>query len=128
MKYRVTLNGKVYEVVVERGEAILADEYDTAMPPPAAAASAPPGPATHADAADPASGEVISAPLPGTVLKINVSQGEPVRAGQVLAIIEAMKMENEIMAHRDGIIVQIAAKLGATLNTGDPLVVLGKGV
>ena len=82
-------------------------------------------PATPAPAAAPqAAGEVVPSPLPGTVLQVKVSAGEAVKAGQLLLVIEAMKMENEILAPRDGTVAQVVAAKGATVNTGDALVVL----
>lgn len=123
MKYRITLNGKVYEVEVERGEATITDEYDAAafsssVLTPSATVSQSTAPAVTA------SGEVVKSPLPGVVMSIAVSQGENVKKGQTLLIIEAMKMENEIVAPRDCTIVQITAKPGASVNTGDPLLAI----
>ena len=129
MKYKVTLNGKVYEVEVEKGEAILAAEYEAAAPaaapatPAAAPAAAAPAAAPAAGAAL-ASGEVIAAPLPGSVVAIKVNAGEAVKRGQILVLIEAMKMENEVVAPRDGVVAQVAAKSGQTVSTGDALLVL----
>ena len=131
MKYKVTLNSKVYEVEVEEGTAMLVDEYEAYMPAPAPApvAAAPvpaaaPAPAPAPAAAPQAAGEVVASPLPGTVLQVKVSAGEAVKAGQLLLIIEAMKMENEVLAPRDGTVAQIVAAKGATVNTGDALIVL----
>lgn len=131
MKYKVTLNSKVYEVEVEEGTAMLVDEYEAYMPAPAPApvAAAPvpaaaPAPAPAPAAAPQAAGEVVASPLPGTVLQVKVSAGEAVKAGQLLLIIEAMKMENEVLAPRDGTVAQIVAAKGATVNTGDVLIVL----
>lgn len=131
MKYKVTLNSKVYEVEVEEGTAMLVDEYEAYVPAPAPApvAAAPvpaaaPAPAPAPAAAPQAAGEVVASPLPGTVLQVKVSAGESVKAGQLLLIIEAMKMENEVLAPRDGTVAQIVAAKGATVNTGDALVVL----
>ena len=131
MKYKVTLNSKVYEVEVEEGTAMLVDEYEAYVPAPAPApvAAAPvpaaaPAPAPAPAAAPQAAGEVVASPLPGTVLQVKVSAGEAVKAGQLLLIIEAMKMENEILAPRDGTVAQVVSAKGATVNTGDALVVL----
>ena len=132
MKYKVTLNAKVYEVEVEEGTAMLVDEYEAYVPAPAPAPAAAPvaaapiavAPAPAAPAAT-AAGETVPSPLPGTVLKVNVSSGDQVKEGQVLMVIEAMKMENEIMSPKDGTVAQVVAAKGATVNTGDPLVVIG---
>ena len=111
MKYKVTLNGKTYEVEVEAGQAMLVDEYEAYAPAPAAAAVT-------------AAGEVVAAPMPGNILKVNVSQGQAVKAGDVLVVLEAMKMENEIMAPRDGSVAQVVVSKGAVVDTGAALVVL----
>lgn len=128
MKYKVTLNGRTYEVEVEAGKAMLVDEYEAYAPAPAAPAApaaAPAAPAAPAasPAAALAAGEVVKA-MPGVVLKVQVQQGQAVKAGQVLIILEAMKMENEIVAPKDGTVAQIVAAKGATVESGAPLVVL----
>ena len=130
MKYKVTLNGRTYEVEVEAGKAMLLDEYEAIAPAPAAAPVA--APAAAAPAAAPAAaapvvtgaGEPINAPMPGTILKVNVTQGQAVKSGTVLCVLEAMKMENEIMAPKDGTVTQVVVSKGANVNTGDALVVL----
>ena len=127
MKYKVTLNGKTYEVEVEAGQAMLVDEYEAYAPAPAAPAAAPAAPAAApapAAAAVTAAGEVVAAPMPGNILKVNVSQGQAVKAGDVLVVLEAMKMENEIMAPRDGSVAQVVVSKGAVVDTGAALVVL----
>ena len=134
MKYKVTLNNRVYEVEVEAGEAMLLDEYEAiapAAPAPAAPAPPPPppaAPAAPAPAAAPAvtgAGEPVNAPMPGTILKVNVTQGQAVKSGDVLCILEAMKMENEIMAPKDGTVTQVVVSKGSTVDTGAPLLVIG---
>jgi glutaconyl-CoA decarboxylase len=130
MKYKVTLNGKTYEVEVEAGKAILLDEYEALAPAapaaapvqtaPAAAAPAAPAPAAVSLAA----GETVESPMPGNILSVNVKQGDQVKEGQVLAILEAMKMENEIPAPKDGTIVQVVTSKGAVVETGSPLFVI----
>ena len=129
MKYKVTLNGKIYEVEVEKGEAVLLKEYEAAAPAaPVAApvATAPAAPAAPAAAPAAASvqlgaGTAVNAPLPGTVLQIKASVGQAVKAGETVMIIEAMKMENEIVAPRDGKITSVVVQKGAAVNAGDPL-------
>ena len=129
MKYKVTLNNRVYEVEVEAGEAMLLDEYEAIAPAaPAAAAPAAPAAPAAAPAAAPVvtgAGEPVTAPMPGTILKVNVTQGQAVKAGTVLCILEAMKMENEIMAPKDGTVTQVVVAKGATVDTGAPLLVIG---
>jgi biotin carboxyl carrier protein len=63
--------------------------------------------------------------MPGTILKVNVNNGDKVKAGQVLVVLEAMKMENEILAPKDGTITQVLVNRGATVDTGAPMVVIG---
>ena len=133
MKYKVTLNDRVYEVEVEAGKAMLLDEYEAVAPAapapaaaPAAAAPAPAAaPAAPAAPAVTGAGEPVTAPMPGTILKVNVTQGQAVKAGTVLCILEAMKMENEIMTSKDGTVTQILVSKGSAVDTGAPLVVIG---
>ena len=129
MKYKVTLNNRVYEVEVEQGEAMLVTEYELAAPAVAAPAAAPVAAAPAAPAAAPAAGalaagEVITSPMPGNILKINVTQGQKVNEGDVLIVLEAMKMENEISATKSGTVAQINVTKGAVVETGTPLVVI----
>lgn len=132
MKYKVTLNNKTYEVEVEEGQAMLVDEYEAYAPAAPAPAAAPVAAAPAAAAAAPAapagaalaSGEVVKSPMPGNILKINVVQGQKVEEGDVLLILEAMKMENEIVATKSGTVAQIVAAKGAVVETGAPLVVI----
>lgn len=129
MKYKVTLNGKTYEVEVEKGKAILLDEYEALAPAPAAApvAAAPAAAPMAAAPAAPvnlAAGETVEAPMPGNILRIDVNQGDVVKAGQILVILEAMKMENEIVAPKDGTVAQVVTSKGAVVETGTPLVII----
>ncbi|MDE7365480.1 MAG: biotin/lipoyl-binding protein [Ruminococcus sp.] len=131
MKYKVTLNGKTYEVEVEKGKAILLDEYEALAPAPAqtaapvaapvAAAPAPTAPAAPVNLAE---GETVSAPMPGNIIRVDVKQGDTVKEGQTLVILEAMKMENEIVAPKDGTVAQVVTSKGAVVDTGSPLVII----
>ena len=131
MKYKVTLKGKTYEVEVNQGEAMILDEYEAYAPAPAAAPAAPAAPAAAAPAPAPAAapvavaGEQVASPMPGTMVKVNVKAGQAVKSGEVLAVLEAMKMENEIMAPHDATIVQVLADVGTKVDTGTPIIVLG---
>ena len=116
MIYKVTLNGKIYEVEVEKGEAVIQAEYEAALPTapaPAAPAApapvaAPAAPAAPAPAASAAAGDnTVTAPLPGNINAVKVAVGDTVKAGTVLIILEAMKMENEVVAQHDGKISRI---------------------
>ena len=130
MKYKVTLCGRTYEIEVSDGQAVVLDEYDasaapTAAPAAAAPAAAPAAPAAPAPAPVSGSGEAVTAPMPGTILKVNVKNGDTVKEGQVLVVLEAMKMENEILAPKAGTITQVAAIRGTSMDTGAPLVFIG---
>lgn len=128
MKYKVTLNNRVYEVEVEQGEAMLVNEYELAAPaaaaPAAPAASVAAAPTAAPAAGALAAGEVVTSPMPGNILKINVAQGQHVSEGDVLIVLEAMKMENEISATKSGTVAQINVTKGAVVETGTPLVVI----
>lgn len=131
MKYKVTLNNRTYEVEVEEGKAMLIDEYEAyapAAPAPVATASVAAAPVAAAPAAPAgaalAAGEVVKSPMPGNILKINVTQGQKVNEGDVLLVLEAMKMENEIVATKSGTVAQIVTAKGAVVETGAPLVVI----
>lgn len=133
MKYRITLNDRVYEVEVERGVAQVTDEYDYVAPAaPVAAAPAPVAVPVAAPAAAPAAapvaaaaGEKVSAPMPGTILNVLVKVGDTVTEGQNLMVLEAMKMENEMLAPKGGKVVQLAVTKGQSVATGDLLAVIG---
>ncbi len=136
MKYEIKLNGKVYEVTVERGEAVIEKEYEYVAPaaapaPVAAPAPAPvaapapaPAPAPTPAPAAPAGGEPVKSPLPGTVLEVKVKPGQAVKFGEVLFVLEAMKMENDVCAPRDGTVASVAVNKGASVDTDDILATL----
>ena len=132
MKYKVTLKGKTYEVEVDQGEAMILDEYEAYAPAPAAApvpAAAPaavaPTPAAAPAAPAAVAGEQVVSPMPGTIVKVNVKAGQAVKSGEVLAVLEAMKMENEIMAPHDATVAQVLVDVGSKVDTGTPIIVLG---
>ncbi len=109
-KYRVTVNGTVYEIELE--------ELTGAAP------SAPAAPAAPAPAAAPAGGKQVTSPMPGTILAVNIAVGDTVKRGQVLMILEAMKMENEIMCPCDGKIASVNASKGSSVESGTLLCVI----
>lgn len=109
-KYRVNVNGTVFEVEIEEM---------TGAPAAPAAAPAPAAPAA------PAGDEKITAPMPGTILAVNVANGSAVKKGDVLMILEAMKMENEIMAPCDGAVTSVAVTKGAAVESGTLLCTIG---
>lgn len=127
MKYKVTLNNRTYEVEVEAGQAMLVDEYEAYAPAPAAVpapVAAAPAAASVSAAPALAAGEVVKSPMPGNILKINVTVGQKVNEGDTLLVLEAMKMENEIAAPKAGTVAQIIVSNGAVVETGAPLVVI----
>lgn len=129
MKYVVTLNGKDYEVEVdELSEAIVTNVAPTAAPAQAAPVAAQPSAPAAAPAPAPApvsgSGTAVKAPMPGTILKVNVTAGQSVKAGDIMFILEAMKMENEIVAPTDGTVSQVVAAKGSSVATDDVLAYL----
>ena len=117
MQYRITVNGKVYDVTVEM--------LGQSAPAPAAAAVAP-APVQAPPPPPPQTGdEQVLSPFPGNIIDVRVKVGQQVKAGQCLTVLEAMKMENEIVAPRDGVVVQVLVSKGSGVNTDDVLVVLG---
>lgn len=117
MKYGVTLNGKNYEVEVEETDAVITAVTDAA--PAAPAAATPVAPAAAAE------GQKVLSPMPGTILSVNVNVGSSVKAGDILLILEAMKMENEIVAPCDGTVRQLTVQKGSTVATDALLAVVG---
>ena len=136
MKYNVTLNGKIYEVDVTESDAVVTGitqvPVSVAAPAvaPVAPVAAPEAPATEAPVAAPAvapvsaDGTQVKAPMPGTILAVKKNVGEAVKAGDVIVVLEAMKMENDIVAPCDGTVKSINAPKGSTVNTDDVLAVI----
>lgn len=141
--YRVTVNGVAYDVVVEElnagaapisaapAPAAPAPVAHTApaapaapSPAPAPAPTAQAAPAAPAPAAAPAGATVIKAPMPGTIIKVNAKPGDAVKRGDVLCVLEAMKMENDIMAPDDGTVATVAVSAGQTVQTDAVLITL----
>lgn len=118
--YRVNVNGTSYEISVEEITAEEAKKSAAAVPSAPAPAPAP------APASAPASegATTVSSPMPGTILSVSVSAGSTVKKGDILMILEAMKMENEIMAPCDGRVASVGVQQGASVKTGDMLCVI----
>ena len=110
-KYRVNVNGTAYEVEIE-------EMAGAPVAAPVAAPAAAPAPAASG------AGESINAPMPGNILSVNVAARDTVKKGQVLMVLEAMKMENEIFAPKAGTVAQVLVSKGSTVDTGATLVVL----
>ena len=120
-RFNITVNGKAYDVAVEELGA------SSAPSAPAAASAAAPAPAPAAPAAAPAAGagEKVTAPMPGPILDVKVAVGDSVTKGQVIMILEAMKMENDIVASCDGKITSVLTSKGSSVNSGDALATIG---
>ena len=129
--FQITVNGKVYQVQVDETTGAQSAPVPVAPIAPAVpAAPAAPTPAPAAApvptaSAAPVSGESVTAPMPGTILSVSASVGKAVKKHDVLCVLEAMKMENEIVASKDGIVVQVLVSKGSAVNTGDKLIILG---
>ena len=130
MKYNVTLNGKIYEVDVTETDAVVTGISQVPVAAPVAAApvvaapAAAPAPAAPVAPVAVADGTQIKAPMPGTVLAVKKNVGDAVKAGDVVIVLEAMKMENDIVAPCDGTVKSINAPKGSTVNTDDVLAVI----
>ena len=131
MKYKVTLNGRTYEVEVVADKAMCVAEYEAIAPAAAPVAAPAAAPVAAVPAAAPAAGgmtgtggESVKAPMPGNILRVAVKAGDSVKEGQLLCVLEAMKMENEIFAPKTGTVAQVLVSKGSTVNTGDTMVVL----
>lgn len=122
-RFNVTVNGKAYDVAVEELGAGAAPVAAAPAPAPAAAPAAP-APAA-APAASVGAGEKVSAPMPGTILDVKASNGQSVSKGDVIMVLEAMKMENDIVAPCDGTVTSILVKKGDSVQSGDTLATVG---
>lgn len=123
MKYVVNLNGKKYEVDVSESDAVLLNVSDAAPVAPAAA-PVQAAPAAAPAAQSTAEGANVLSPMPGTILEVKVQNGQAVKAGDVMFILEAMKMENDIVAPQDGTVKQIVVSKGASVDTDAVLAVI----
>jgi biotin carboxyl carrier protein len=123
---RITVNGTAYDVQVEELGGNAAAPAAAASAPAAPAPVAAPAPAEKpaAKPAAPAGGEAVSSPMPGTIVSVNVQVGQSVKKGEVLLVLEAMKMENEIMAPHDAKVAAVLVNKGDSVETGTPLVSL----
>ena len=124
--YRVTVNGVAYDVVVEElnGSSAPAPVAAAPVAAPVAAPKAAPAPAAAPKASGNAGATAVKAPMPGNLIKVNVKVGDAVKKGDVLCVLEAMKMENDIMAPADGVVASVEAAKGASVATDAVLVTL----
>jgi len=141
-RFRVVVNGKIYEVEVEElgeGNVRVASQPTQAYTPPTPVASAPvaqtqpaspapvapaPAPSPAPSTPAPAGATTVSAPMPGKILKVSVQPGSAVKSGELLLVLEAMKMENEILSPASGTVKEVRVKAGDSVNTGDTLVII----
>ncbi len=127
-KYNITVNGTTYEVIVE--EAGTVATAPTYTPPvaaaPAAAPAAPAAPKAQAPKAQAsqAGGTPVTAPMPGTILDVKVSVGQAIKKGDVICVLEAMKMENDIPSPADGTVASINVQKGSNVNANDVIITL----
>lgn len=124
---KITVNGTAYDVQVEEvaaGAAPVAAPAPAAKPAAPAAAPAQAAAPAPAAAPVPAGAETVNSPMPGTIVSVNVSAGQNVKKGDVLVVLEAMKMENEIMAPRDAVVASVQVNKGDSVDSGTPLVSL----
>ena len=121
-KYNITVNGTTYEVLVEEADGTTPVTYSapTAPAPVAAPKVAPAAPKSSGTAG----GVKVTSPMPGTILDVKVSVGQSVKKGDVICVLEAMKMENDIPAPQDGVIASVNIQKGASVNAGDVLATL----
>lgn len=123
--YRITVNGNTYDVAVEEiGGGAAPAAAAPVMTPAAPAAPAAPAPAATPAASGSKGSVVVSAPMPGKILGVKTEVGKAVKKGDVLMVLEAMKMENEIVAPQDGTVASVETTVGAQVESGDTLVTL----
>jgi biotin carboxyl carrier protein len=122
-RFQITFKGQVYELDVEEISGSAPSVKKTApVPTPSATPAAVPTPKVASTAA-PAGGQSVLAPMPGKILAVNIKSGDAVKRGDVIFILEAMKMQNEIMASQDGKISGVSVTVGQTVSTGDALAI-----
>jgi len=129
-KYNITVNGTTYEVLVEEADAVSTPvTYSAPVAPapvaaPVAAPAATPAPKSAPKISGSAGAVKVTSPMPGTILAVKVSVGQSVKKGDVICVLEAMKMENDIPAPQDGVVASIDVQKGVSVNAGDVLATL----
>ena len=124
-KFRITLNGQSYEVEVERLSSMAASPVPSVSTGVVPIAAVAPSPQSFASAPVRASAKTLAAPMPGKVVAVNFTVGAFVKKGEVVLILEAMKMQNEILATDDGQVVDVRVHAGQTVRSGEPLISFG---
>ena len=123
-KYNITVNGTTYEVIVEEaGTATSTPTYAPTTTAPVAA-PAPKAPAPKASAPTTAGSSTVTAPMPGTILDVKVSVGQPIKKGDIICVLEAMKMENDIPSPQSGVVASINVQKGSNVNANDVIITL----
>lgn len=126
MKYKVTLNNRIYEVVVEKGEAIIEAEYEANLPQVTATTQAvsntqAPAPVQQPQPTSTVGGNTFSSPLPGTIVAVKCEAGKTYKSGDVLFVVESMKMENDVTLDKDATIVSVCVTKGQQIQSGTVL-------
>lgn len=126
-KFNIKVNGKAYEVEVEEVGvgAVSSAPVQVSVPTATSAPTETPAPVAAVTEAAPSGSTEISAPMPGTILSVAVSKGDNVKEGDVICVLEAMKMENEIKSTASGTVVAVGVAKGATVNSGDLIAAIG---
>lgn len=123
-KYNITVNGTTYEVIVEEAGTVSSAPAYTAPAAPVAAPAAAPAPKAAPKAPATAGGAPVTAPMPGTILDVKVSVGQTIKKGDVICVLEAMKMENDIPSPQDGVVASINVQKGSNVNANDVIITL----
>jgi biotin carboxyl carrier protein len=122
-KYNITVNGTTYEVIVEEaGTVTSAPTYIPTTAP--VAAPAPQAPAPKASVPTTAGSSTVTAPMPGTILDVKVSVGQPIKKGDIICVLEAMKMGNDIPSPQSGVVASINVQKGSNVNANDIIITL----
>jgi biotin carboxyl carrier protein len=123
-KYNITVNGTTYEVIVEEAGTVSSAPAYTAPAAPVAAPAVAPAPKAAPKAPVTAGGAPVTAPMPGTILDVKVSVGQTIKKGDVICVLEAMKMENDIPSPQDGVVASINVQKGSNVNANDVIITL----
>ena len=125
-KYNITVNGTTYEVIVEEVDSVESTPFHTVVPtnPISSVAPAPKTTSPKATASPAAGAQAVTAPMPGTILDVKVSVGQTIKKGDVICVLEAMKMENDIPSPQDGVVASVNVQKGSNVNANDVIITL----